>query len=241
MKTAGIACAQPPSVRVMPIELPRAVNFITGPSRTGDIEQRIVLGAHGPRRLHILVVENRRDAEGWRRGRVGCSRAQRSRGVDRGDARRDSAARAARPAPPPLSASDPPPAADEAGRRGGPVGRGRPTAVRAVRRHRPGQCRAPEARAASDRRAPRSAWPDPGRGASGARSSLSRRRYRGGRRCVLVITGRGLGPDGPGVLKRAVPRWLAEAGLRRRILAVAAAQPRHGGAGALYLLLRRQR
>jgi L-lactate dehydrogenase complex protein LldG len=44
------------------LELPRAVNFITGPSRTGDIEQRIVLGAHGPRRLHILVVENRRDA-----------------------------------------------------------------------------------------------------------------------------------------------------------------------------------
>ncbi len=41
--------------------LPRAVNFITGPSRTGDIEQQIVLGAHGPRRLHILVVENRQD------------------------------------------------------------------------------------------------------------------------------------------------------------------------------------
>jgi DNA-nicking Smr family endonuclease len=65
--------------------------------------------------------------------------------------------------------------------------------------------------------------------------------YRGGRRCVLVVTGRGLGPDGPGVLKSAVPRWLAETGLRRHILAVAAAQPRHGGAGALYLLLRRQR
>ena len=64
---------------------------------------------------------------------------------------------------------------------------------------------------------------------------------RGGQRCVLVITGRGFGPDGPGVLKRAVPRWLAEAGLRRRILAVAAAQPHHGGAGALYLLLRRRR
>ena len=37
--------------------LPRTVNFITGPSRTGDIEQRIQLGAHGPRRLHIVLVE----------------------------------------------------------------------------------------------------------------------------------------------------------------------------------------
>jgi len=35
---------------------PRTVNLITGPSRTGDIEQRIQLGAHGPRRLHIVVV-----------------------------------------------------------------------------------------------------------------------------------------------------------------------------------------
>jgi L-lactate dehydrogenase complex protein LldG len=36
---------------------PRTVNMITGPSRTGDIEQRIQLGAHGPRRLHIVLVE----------------------------------------------------------------------------------------------------------------------------------------------------------------------------------------
>lgn len=36
--------------------LPRTVNMITGPSRTGDIEQRIELGAHGPRRLHIVIV-----------------------------------------------------------------------------------------------------------------------------------------------------------------------------------------
>lgn len=37
--------------------MPRTVNMVTGPSRTGDIEQTIQLGAHGPRRLHILLVE----------------------------------------------------------------------------------------------------------------------------------------------------------------------------------------
>lgn len=37
--------------------MPRTVNFITGPSRTGDIEQRMQLGAHGPRRLHIVLVD----------------------------------------------------------------------------------------------------------------------------------------------------------------------------------------
>jgi len=41
-----------------PGQLPRVVNFITGPSRTADIEQTIQLGAHGPRRLHVLLVED---------------------------------------------------------------------------------------------------------------------------------------------------------------------------------------
>lgn len=37
--------------------MPRTVNFVTGPSRTGDIEQTIYLGAHGPRQLHILLID----------------------------------------------------------------------------------------------------------------------------------------------------------------------------------------
>jgi L-lactate dehydrogenase complex protein LldG len=40
--------------------MPRTINFITGPSRTGDIEQKILMGAHGPRRLHIVIVEDER-------------------------------------------------------------------------------------------------------------------------------------------------------------------------------------
>ena len=37
--------------------LPRTVNLVTGPSRSADIEQTIQLGAHGPRRLHIVIVD----------------------------------------------------------------------------------------------------------------------------------------------------------------------------------------
>ena len=36
---------------------PRSLNFITGPSRTGDIGQKLELGAHGPKRLLILLVD----------------------------------------------------------------------------------------------------------------------------------------------------------------------------------------
>ena len=45
------------SIRAMPGGVPRSVNFITGPSRTADIAQKLELGAHGPRRLLVLIVE----------------------------------------------------------------------------------------------------------------------------------------------------------------------------------------
>jgi DNA-nicking Smr family endonuclease len=73
------------------------------------------------------------------------------------------------------------------------------------------------------------------------------RSARAGLRCVLVITGKGLrrldderSGSEIGILRNAAPRWLNEAPNRARILAFAAAQPRHGGGGALYVLLRRR-
>jgi len=47
--------------------LPRAVNLITGPSRSADIEQTLILGAHGPRRLHVIVVGKPGSRAGTRR------------------------------------------------------------------------------------------------------------------------------------------------------------------------------
>ncbi len=60
-----------------------------------------------------------------------------------------------------------------------------------------------------------------------------------GKRCILVITGKGNVSEGGGVLRRAVPQWLAEAPLRRLVVTLHQAHPRHGGDGALYVLLRR--
>jgi DNA-nicking Smr family endonuclease len=76
--------------------------------------------------------------------------------------------------------------------------------------------------------------------------------HRQGKRCVLVITGKGSSPeksdDAPfmgggrrGVLREEVPKWLALPDLRRLVLDTRTAQDKHGGSGALYVLLRRQR
>jgi DNA-nicking Smr family endonuclease len=60
-----------------------------------------------------------------------------------------------------------------------------------------------------------------------------------GKRCVLVITGKGLA--GGGVLREQVPRWLNQPPNRGRVLAFDYAQAQHGGMGALYVLLKRRR
>ncbi|MDH3473788.1 MAG: Smr/MutS family protein [Rhodospirillales bacterium] len=61
-----------------------------------------------------------------------------------------------------------------------------------------------------------------------------------GKRCVLVITGKGAGRTG-GVLRQSLPDWLNRPPNRARVVAFAPAQPKDGGHGAVYLLLRRRR
>lgn len=66
--------------------------------------------------------------------------------------------------------------------------------------------------------------------------------FQAGKRCVLIIHGRGLNSkDNVPVLKKALGSWLARGRLGQRVLAFATARPCDGGAGALYVLLRRQR
>jgi DNA-nicking Smr family endonuclease len=64
-----------------------------------------------------------------------------------------------------------------------------------------------------------------------------------GERIVLVITGKGAGAggEGRGVLRQAVPAWLARPDLRELVAGVEQAGRRHGGAGALYVRIRRRR
>lgn len=69
--------------------------------------------------------------------------------------------------------------------------------------------------------------------------------YRRGQRCVLVITGKGnRSGDGDrelGVLRRMTPFWLTDGTNKDKVLTYSPAQPQHGGSGALYVMLRRQK
>ena len=73
--------------------------------------------------------------------------------------------------------------------------------------------------------------------------------YNQGKRCILVITGKGSRKEnhGPlfhqrtGILKEKTPEWLTTPPLNQYILKIQTARPQHGGDGALYVLLRRKR
>jgi DNA-nicking Smr family endonuclease len=92
-----------------------------------------------------------------------------------------------------------------------------------------------------------------GRTQSQAHAALSRflqQCQAAGLRCVLVVTGKGdsrggdtspLGETRRGILREMLPRWLNEPGNRDRILMMSPAQPKDGGTGAFYVLLRRSR
>ena len=169
-RMAGTGCERAAQTEA----LPRAVNFITGPSRTADIEQHIELGAHGPRRLHIVLVEedqaarsDENDEQAARRGVTADygKRAVRDVRPLRGRERRRRSASARRECRTPLRRE-----LSSAARAAAYAA----AAARPLCRDRPRKCRAVEARSAQDRGTSRSAWNDPGRGASGAR-----RLYRG--------------------------------------------------------------
>ena len=76
--------------------------------------------------------------------------------------------------------------------------------------------------------------------AHGALNRFLEMAHAAGLRCVLVVTGKG-GGEGRGILRQMVPRWLSESTHRSHVLTFCPAQPRHGGDGALYVLLKRRR
>lgn len=76
--------------------------------------------------------------------------------------------------------------------------------------------------------------------AHSALSGFIRRYHASGARCVVVVTGKG-GEKGIGKIRREAPEWLNRPDLRPLILAVTEARHHHGGAGALYVMLKRTR
>lgn len=90
------------------------------------------------------------------------------------------------------------------------------------------------------------AWIDlHGMAAAPAREAVEaflRRSLREGHRCVLIVHGRGRrSKDGEPVLKPRLVSWLSRGAMGRMVLAFCSARPHDGGAGALYVLLRRDR
>ncbi|WP_027178616.1 Smr/MutS family protein [Maridesulfovibrio bastinii] len=69
-----------------------------------------------------------------------------------------------------------------------------------------------------------------------------RESYLQSKRCILIVTGKGKNsPGGQSILKREVYEWLAREPFKRIILAFCTAQPKDGGSGAIYVLLRKNK
>jgi len=69
-----------------------------------------------------------------------------------------------------------------------------------------------------------------------------RESYMQGHRCVLIVTGRGHNsPGGQSILRQETEGWLTRDPVKRVVLAFCTAQPKDGGAGAIYVLLRKQK
>ena len=77
--------------------------------------------------------------------------------------------------------------------------------------------------------------------AHGALTSYIEGAAAAGKRCIVVITGKGRVSEGGGVLRRQLPGWLNGPLVRPYIIGFAEAQPKDGGGGAMYVLLRRRR
>jgi DNA-nicking Smr family endonuclease len=82
--------------------------------------------------------------------------------------------------------------------------------------------------------------------AHGALTSYLRGAHNRGARCVVVVTGKGKGGEGPngektGKIRRETPHWLNQSALRPLVLAVTEARTHDGGTGAFYVLLKRKR
>ncbi|MEE2661944.1 MAG: Smr/MutS family protein [Pseudomonadota bacterium] len=77
--------------------------------------------------------------------------------------------------------------------------------------------------------------------AHGAFNNIIQRAYAEGKRCILVITGKGLTKRGAGIIRRELPQWINAAENRGLILGFSPAQPQDGGEGAFYLLIKRKK
>ena len=113
-------------------------------------------------------------------------------------------------------------------------------APRAQDRHRPARDRCPprSARAAPER-GPSPPCPLPARRAKRGLQHGARH-HRQGQRTQTPTMVRSLPREEPGIIRRAVPLWLDEPGLRALVVSFTSAHPRHGGSGALYIHIRKR-